>query len=199
MSRPKGIPVAEVLAEARRCFLRYGPGVSTETIAAGLSLSQPALFKRFGTKKALMMSALRPPPTPAWVAALDDGPDKRSITEQLAGIVQRAGAYFEEVAPAMAILRASGISREEILESYDVAPPVAAKAGLMAWLERARERGLIRDVGLEATASMIMGGLLFHVFISRLTGVAQVGSISPSYAEELADLLALGLNPEPAR
>jgi hypothetical protein len=46
---------------------------------------------------------------------------------------------------------------------------------------------------------MIMGGLLFHVFISRLTGVAQVGSISPSYAEELADLLTLGLNPEPAR
>ena len=45
MSRPKGIPDAEVLAEARRCFLRYGPGVSTETIAAGLSLSQPALFK----------------------------------------------------------------------------------------------------------------------------------------------------------
>ena len=77
MSRPKGIPDTEVLAEARRCFLRYGPGVSTETIAAGLSLSQPALFKRFGTKKALMMSALRPPPTPAWVVALDDGPDER--------------------------------------------------------------------------------------------------------------------------
>ena len=199
MARPKGIPDAEVLAEARRCFLRYGPGVSTETIAAGLSLSQPALFKRFGTKKALMMSALRPPPTPAWVVALDGGPDKRSVTEQLSEIVQRAGAYFEEVAPAMAILRASGISREEMLESYDVAPPVAAKAGLMAWLERAKERGLIRDVGLEATASMIMGGLLFQVFISRLTGVAKVEPLCPSYADELADLLALGLNPEAAR
>jgi AcrR family transcriptional regulator len=199
MARPKGIPDAEVLAEARRCFIQFGPGVSTERIAAGLNLSQPALFKRFGTKKALMLAALRPPPTPAWVVALDDGPDERSITHQLRDIVRRAAAFFEEVAPALAILHASGISREELLESYDVPPPVAAKAGLVAWLERAKGKGLIRDVGLEATASMIMGGLLFRVLIWKMTGVAPGGPLSPSYADDLADLLVLGLNPESAR
>ena len=93
-----------------------------------------------------------------------------------------------------------GVARELEAPEQQERHQVAKGGGERRQAENRHARQIrLSDVGAEATASMIMGGLLFQVFISRLTGVAQVGPIRPSYADELADLLALGLNPEAAR
>jgi len=199
VARTKTIPDTEVLEEARRCFLAHGPGVSTEVIAEALEISQPAIFKRFGTKKALMLAALLPPAVPAWVHALEDGPDDRPIVEQLREVIRQAAAFFAEVVPAMMVIRASGISQEELLASFKEAPPVVAKRTLIAWLHRSVERGLIRPVDSEAAATMILGALQFRAFMVQITGSTPSGSSHEEYVDHLADLLVHGLAPEESK
>ncbi len=196
MARTKIVSDSDVLAEARRCFLAHGPGVSTEVIAEALEISQPAIFKRFGTKKDLMLAALLPPSVPAWVSALEDGPDKRPIVEQLREVIRQAAAFFAETIPAMSVIRASGISKEELLASFEVAPPVVAKRTLIAWLLRSKEGGLIRPVDFEAAATMILGALQFRAFMVQIVGDAPSGARDEDYVDDLADLLTHGLAPE---
>lgn len=196
MARTKTVSDSDVLAEARRCFLAHGPGVSTEVIAEALDISQPAIFKRFGTKKALMLAALLPPAVPDWVSALEDGPDDRPIVEQLGEVIRQAAAFFAEAVPAMSVIRSSGISKKELLASFKVAPPVVAKRTLIGWLRRSGERGLIRSVDSEAAATMILGALQFRAFFVEITGHAHPGASDEEYVDHLADLLTHGLAPE---
>ncbi len=196
MARTKTIPDSEVLEEARRCFLAHGPGVSTEVIAEALEISQPAIFKRFGTKKSLMLAALLPPAVPAWVHTLEDGPDDRPMVEQLREVIRQAAAFFAEAVPAMSVIRASGISREELLASFKVAPPIVAKQTLIGWLVRSAERGLIRPVDSEAAATMMLGALQFRAFMVQITGSAPSRSSDEEYGDHLADLLVHGLASE---
>lgn len=61
MSRPKSIETEDILAIARDVFLAEGGLGSTKEIARRAGISEPALFKRFGTKNALFFAALAPP------------------------------------------------------------------------------------------------------------------------------------------
>jgi len=193
VARTKLVSDSDVLAEARRCFLAHGPGVSTEVIAAELDISQPAIFKRFGTKKALMLAALLPPAVPDWVRALEDGPDDRPIVEQLQAVIRQAAVFFAEAVPCLSVIRSSGISKEELLASFEVAPPLVAKRALIAWLLRGVDRGLLRPVDSEAAATMILGALQFRAFFVEITGHTPVGSFDEEYVDHLADLLTHGL------
>ena len=193
MARTKTVSDSDVLAEARRCFLAHGPGVSTEVIASELEISQPAIFKRFGTKKALMLAALLPPSVPDWVHVLEEGPDDRPIVEQLREVIRQAAAFFAEAVPCLSVIRSSGISKDELLASFEVAPPVVAKRALIAWLLRSADRGLIRPVDSEAAATMILGALQFRAFFVEITGQAPAGSSDEEYVDHLADLLTHGL------
>ncbi len=199
MPRTKTVPDSEILEEARRCFLAHGPGVSTEVIAEALEISQPAIFKRFGTKKALMLAALLPPAVPEWVHALEDGPDDRPLVEQLRAVIRQAAAFFAEVVPAMMVIRSSGISHEELLASFKEAPPIVAKRTLIGWLLRSVERGLIRPVDSEAAATMMLGALQFRAFMVQITGSAPSRSSDEEYVDHLADLLVHGLAPEESK
>ena len=53
MSRPRKFTDAEIFKAASKIFEESGLKASTESIAEALGISQPALFKRFGTKKEL--------------------------------------------------------------------------------------------------------------------------------------------------
>ena len=64
MGRPRTVSDDVILEAARAVFLEQGPGASTQSIADRLSVSQAALFKRFGTKRDLMIAALMPPVPP---------------------------------------------------------------------------------------------------------------------------------------
>ena len=96
----------------------------------------------------------------------------------------------------MSVIRSSGISKEELLASFKVAPPVVAKRTLIDWLLRSGERGLIRPVDSEAAATMILGALQFRAFFVEITGRPPPGASDEEYVDHLADLLTHGLAPE---
>ncbi len=81
--RPQTVSNEIILETARKIFIENGPHASVEMIAQKLGLSQPALFKRFGTKRKLMIEALRPPTEIPWITNMENGPDRRDFPTQL--------------------------------------------------------------------------------------------------------------------
>jgi AcrR family transcriptional regulator len=195
MARPQQVSTEEILRVAREVFLTRGPAVSTEVIAAELKVSQPALFKRFGSKKELMLAALCPKPIPGWTEEIAAGPDERELRVQLREISSKVAAFFAEISPCMMILRASGIDVEEVMGRYETPPPVRATRAVQAWLARAQARGLVRDVDPHDAATSILGALHMRQFMCHIAHETADPPEFESYADELIEFLARGLEP----
>src|ERR671927_1546002 len=99
MARPRQLSDEALLATARRCFLEHGPGVSTQVIARELGVSQPALFKRFATKDALLHAALAPARAD-WPRLVEEPPGEGDVREQLVAIALELSSFFERLVPA---------------------------------------------------------------------------------------------------
>ena len=82
MARPRQVTDEDILRAARDCALDHGPGVSMELVAERLGVTPPALLKRFGSRKALLLAALRPPDELPWMRALEAGPDGRPLMNE---------------------------------------------------------------------------------------------------------------------
>lgn len=68
VGRPHQLSNAEILVAARRVLLEHGCGVLAQVVARELGVSHTTLFNRFGSKEGLLIAALSPPPTIAWLA-----------------------------------------------------------------------------------------------------------------------------------
>ena len=154
MARPLTVSNEEILEIARSCFLEHGPGVSTTVIAEQVGLSQASLFKRFGTKKSLMMAALRPPDSLPWMPILEAGPGPEPLSEQLVSIGVLMSTFLRQLVPCLSILRASGVDQRGLLDRFEgPPPPVLTVRALQAWFERAQAQGLLRPMDGLSTRS----------------------------------------------
>src|SRR4051794_1924976 len=104
MGRPRQVLDEEILEAARACFIEHGASVSTETIAARLGVSGPALLKRFGSKKELLKAAFSVGERPPWLPLVETGPDGRGLPEQLLEVAVAIDAFFRKMVPAFAVL-----------------------------------------------------------------------------------------------
>ena len=100
MGRPRQVLDEEILEAARACFIEHGASVSTETIAARLGVSGPALLKRFGSKRELLKAAFSIGHAPPWLPLVEEGPDTRELTVQLREIAQAIDTFFRKMVPA---------------------------------------------------------------------------------------------------
>jgi AcrR family transcriptional regulator len=160
MGRPREVTDEQILAAARRCFLERGANISAAEIARELGVSHTTLFNRFGSKEALMIAALGPPERLPWAALLDVEPDERPIRDQLVEVGRAMVEYFQHLSPGLAVLRAAGITPEQVFEGRAEPPPVQAYQALSGWLSRAQASGRIGPVDLDALAGMILGAML---------------------------------------
>jgi AcrR family transcriptional regulator len=123
---------------ARRRFLERGAGVSAAVIARELGVSHTTLFNRCGWKEGLMLAALGPPTTFEWVAALDAGPDRRPVREQLVEHARVMSVFFQDLQAGFGILRAAGIDPGKAYrENKGESAPEQAYRALVGWLDRA--------------------------------------------------------------
>ena len=104
MPRPKTVSDEEIVSAARDVFLERGPSAPLSEIAKRVGLSQPALSQRFGSKRQLLEAALMPRSLPAWVAALEAGPDDRPFREQLVELAGSARRVLAEALPSILTL-----------------------------------------------------------------------------------------------
>ncbi|MEM6925752.1 MAG: helix-turn-helix domain-containing protein [Myxococcota bacterium] len=195
MPRPRLVSDGEILAAARACFVEQGPHVSTSVIAEHVGLSQAALFKRFGTKQQLMLAALAPPEVPAWIAAVEQGPDERPIVDQLHEIADSMSEFFVEVIPRMATLWASGCDVRQIMSQFDLPPPVRGLRALTQWFAVARDAGRIHCDNPKVSALMMIGSLHGRAFMGTILGDA-VNADLEAYSSQLANTMWRGLAPK---
>jgi AcrR family transcriptional regulator len=198
MARPRLVTDEEILAAARRCFLEHGPGVSTTVVARSLGISHAVLFQRFGTKEDLLKAALAPPPPP-WIADLESGPAREDLRAQLLAHAQRIFAYFEEIVPCVAILRACGIHMKDLCKRGQTPPPLLAHQALAAWLERARALRLIRACDVEDVAHVLLGALQMRPFLEDLRGKKLTAARRAAYIETVVGLVWRGLGIEESK
>lgn len=196
MVRPRQVSDEEILEAARQCFIEHGPSVSISVIADKVGVTQPALSKRFGSKKNLLLEAMLPEAIPQWTLSLADGPDERPFAEQLLEIGERGTEYFADLLPRLMVLRNARLDPSEIISRYEVFPPVVSLRALSEWLERAYEKGMIREVDFTQAAMSLMGALHIREFLSHIGRHAVPEPDYDSYAIQLVDLFMRGLQVE---
>ena len=124
MARPRTISDATILETARECFFQHGPSVSTDVIAEQLGVSSQALFKRFRNKQDLMLAAVTPSSPAPWIPLVEQGPDGRSLEDQLTEILTELAEFFVDISRRMSVLRWSGLDPKKLLEQFDEPPPL---------------------------------------------------------------------------
>ena len=194
--RPQKVSDQEILSKTREMLIKHGAQVSTDVIAKELGVSQPALFKRFKTKRELIIEALKPPALPPWVEVLKKGPDDRPFMEQLEELLGLIANFFKSSAPVMNVLMNSGISPKEVYEQFKEPPPVASIKHMTSWLERCAEKGLIQKKGFNVVAASILGGIHLRIFVDQFSGKTRgLGSID-EYVREIPQIFFDGLGVE---
>lgn len=190
--RPRQFTDDELLETARRCFLEHGPGVSTSVIANELGVTSAALFRRCGTKQALMLQALAPPGHPEWISRIEAGPDERPVPEQMREVLEAIDAFFEEMLPAIAVLRAAGMDPEQILCKRELPPPVLAHRALTAWFRRLHAQGRAHVPQPQSTAMGFLGAIQARHMLRHVLG-EHAPRTEPDFLHTLVDVFWSGI------
>ncbi len=200
MARPRLVSDEEIIKAVRHGVLEQGPGVSLDVVASSLGITSPALFKRFGSRKALLMAALKPPEKPPFLDILEQGPDETPFEAQLAHVVESMLSFLKDQFPCMTALRESGLTSADLKRLYKEPPGLRAVRALEGWLKRATHEGLVYVEDTKAAAMAILGACHTPVMIShfsRLHSGAHTlhkNDIAP-YAKNIAHLFCHGIHP----
>ena len=197
MPRPRLVTDDQILSAMRRGVVDRGAHVPLEAVADQLSVTVPALIKRFGSRRALMMAALTPPERPPWEEALQRGPDERPLETQLHEVFTRILDYLGEVVPCLVALREIGIPRERIFTKGG--GPERAVEAVRRWLELARERKSISATELDAVAHAMLGALHGRAFSAHLRNQKPTARAQREFVSELARFFARALTASPNR
>lgn len=195
MARPRRFTDEEILAVTQSCILEHGPSVSTTMIAEQLGVSQAALFKRFGTKEALIIRALRHTMQRNPVAdLLAKGPTEEPIRDQLVTIGLGALTVMRRVVPCMTMLHAANLSPDEQTHA-ETKPAIQARILLTAWLQKAIQGHRISGIDPQILAVGFLGMLHARPFREIIVGDTGLQCSDDEYVTNLVDALMAGITP----
>jgi AcrR family transcriptional regulator len=195
MTRPRQVTSEAILDAARTCAVERGPSVSLEVIAERLGVTPPALLKRFGSREAMMIAALRTIEEPTWVQGLAEGPSDAALEEQLTALFTRILDYFSSEAARMSALCESRIPFNRIYDAERPPPPVQHTWTLAGWLDKACTRGLVAHEDFEMVAIGMLGALHARAFLKHFFGRSFWRGSRRDYVSGLANLYARALAP----
>ncbi len=196
MARPRQITDEQILRTMRSCVLQHGPAVSLDVVAEQLNVTAPALIKRFGTRRALMIAALKPPEDNAWLRHLAQGPDERPLKVQLEEVIRSFSEAFSEAMPCMFALRESGIPLSELFPPHQVPPQVRALRATARWLGQLSEKGLADGSAIETAATALVGAITTRAVTAHLTRTPWSARAQREYCRQLAELFSRALSPD---
>ena len=196
MARPRQVLDEDILEVARACFIEHGASVSTETIAARLGVSGPALLKRFGSKKELLKAAFSVGKLPPWLSLVEAGPDERPVRVQLREVAGTIDAFFRKMVPAFAVFREAGLTPEEWRGEDGVPPPTRSLYTVAGWFRRAQERGLLRAGDPNVMASLFLAGIQHRYFMAHMTNQPVPSEEEDPWLERMVDIFWRGVAPE---
>ncbi len=211
MARPQTVSDEAVMEAARRVFLKHGAKASMDVVAEQVGISAPALFKRFGSKKDLMVCALAPP-VPVWFWRVIAGPNHEPIESQLLSLAKEMDAFFSKMVPCMMVLKEAGIA-EETLKAFalkgatakgftpqDNTPfPIMARNHLADFIAQASARGDLQVANPIVAAQLMLGGIQSRHFMRHIAGDTQNPDAEANqFVASLVDILVHGFKRQQA-
>lgn len=198
MARPRSVTDEQILEATRATVLERGVQVPLDSVADELGVTTPALLKRFGTRQALLVAALKPD-LREFEANFAPSPDPvRPFEDQLEGLIDRLSNHFAKVFPCMMALRECGYSPEQ-LDGKDALPRPVYGVRLMArWLERCLEAKLIDTEAIETAATAILGAISTRSISAHLMHKPWSSRSQRDYQRELAMLFSRALKADHA-
>lgn len=161
MARPRLVSDEQILTAMKTAVLEHGPAVPLDQVASALGVTAPALLKRFGSREALLLAALRPPEDARYLEVLEAGPTDEPFDVQLRRVLTLMFDFLKEVVPCLSALRESRIPASKLYIAKD---PLRAAKAMQAWLASARDRELIADCAIEPAAFAILGAIHARAF-----------------------------------
>lgn len=193
MARPRLFTDDEILAATQSCIFEFGPGVSTTTIAERAGTSQAVLFKRFGTKEKLIISALRQPMQRNPVGdLLREGPHDAPIRTQLIGLGVTMIEMMRRVVPCLAMLHAAGLGTDAE-NALDDSPAIRVRSLLVDWFQQALDDGRIRGVNPHIIAVGFLGMLHERPFRETIVRDTDLTCTDEEYVTQVVDSLLFGI------
>jgi AcrR family transcriptional regulator len=166
MGRPKTISDDAVLRIARNVFREHGHTATTREIAHAAGISEPILYRRFGSKDALFFAAMQ-----AQGLEIDEllGPENPpgDAREYLKTVLHRLGAYFADVIPlALRVMMHPSFDPESLSRTVP-GGPVELRQGLAR-----RLASLARRQQLSISDEVVLARLLLSLAHDWGLGVA---------------------------
>ena len=167
MPRPPKLTREEILSVAREHFIAHGHSVSTQTIGKALGVSHSALIQRFGSKRALLIEALRPPIELPWYEDRLGSPpaNSREALTTLREVSEALISFLSEHMIAIQTLDVAGITAKELFCDRPPFPLIVCRE-LTRWIERGVESGVFHHCEPQASASVIVGAMLARARLS---------------------------------
>lgn len=200
IARPRQVSDEAIFRAVREAVAAEGHRVSTAVIAEKVGLSQAALFKRFGTKEALLVRGLSPSSPEEMVRLFADGPTAdRPFPEQLLELVSSLHRMMQEMMPRIHALLGCGYAPENIFGHFPVPPPVVGLRALDAWLSAAKGQGHIaEDVDTRSLAKALLGTMFIHSHFHQIVGEWLPDDDPDAYARQVVDIFTSGIGSEVA-
>lgn len=185
--RPRGEPIqAVLLARTLEEIAEHGiEGASVDRIARAAEVNKTSVYRRFGTREALIAAALERVAVEVGEKISDQGSlrkDLALIAEEVAALLRAPmgqslarAAFLEPSSSELAALAA-----REMQKPHDAA---------VALVERARARGEWRaGIGPDIVLSALVGALLHRALLER-------APLTPAYVRQVVDLVVYGVAP----
>lgn len=204
MSRPVRVSTDEIIKVARMHFLRSGHSASLKSIAQDLGLTHSAIIQRFGSKRELMITSLRPPKDYPWPAGFLEGPgdDADHALVQLRLTCEMLMRFLHEHMPQIVVLQSAGVRSSELFEDRLPLPLIACQR-LKEWIERGVANGVFQSCDSASVASTIVGTMFSrsrlealhdHYLSARKEMIGGEGIDKPSLLGSIEEVMNLFAN-----
>jgi AcrR family transcriptional regulator len=182
--RPRGEPIeAALLARTLEELAEHGiEGASVDRIARAAEVNKTSVYRRFGTREALIAAALERVAGDVSAKLSDQGSlrkDLELIAEEVASLLRAPIGQ----SLARAAFADSSSSEIAALASREMSKP---RVAALAMVERARKRGEWRTgVAPEVVLAALVGALLHRALLER-------APLTPAFIRQVVDLVAHG-------
>lgn len=192
MGRPQLVTREEIIAAARDVFVKEGLGASIRDVAAVAGISEAAIFKRFSTKAALIVSAMAPP-TPdigALLAPLDQIDLRKGLAETMANVV----SYFRDMLPVtLPVAMQPDVGLAAYVDEVGDNPATSLNAALAARLTALINAGHLRKLQPFAVAGLIVA-TAHSLALFEIMGI-HGGRSPPEVIANMTDVIWFGVSP----
>jgi AcrR family transcriptional regulator len=198
MARPVTISDQVILDAARALFVEKGPHATTAEIAARAGVSEGILFKRFGSKGALLKAAMPSREVGAWIQQQMRAQAPLRTEEDFVRFIRWQTDTLRNVVPMVVMAWSSRSQKDELpadLTGPATRAPFISIRVLAEMLREEMDAGHLARRNPEAIARILIGSIWYFVFLGLVSEKAPSELDEDTYVEQLARVVFGDMDP----